>query len=155
SLEPLQHIPRPLVANVAGVQRVRRLEQHHLDLLIGHRPVLNLPRHDDELPLLDPHRPVAILHAEATLHDLETLVFVVVMVPDERPEELHELHLLTIQLTDDFGLPVRPDACELLGEIDRLGHDRFSSDSTVPRGTARSVPPTRSRTTAVPAVRSS
>ena len=108
--QPLQVGDRPLVPHVAGVERRGRLEQQDVGLLVGHRAVLDAAGHDQERALLQPDVSVPELHAEAALHDEEKLILVVVVVPDERPLELDELHLLAVQLGDDLGLPLLAEA---------------------------------------------
>src|SRR5262245_48362426 len=102
-LNPLRGRDRPLVAHVARVQRRGRLEEQDVSLLLGHRPVFDAPRDDQELARFQPDVPVAELHAEAAVHDQEQLVLALVVVPDERALELDELDLLAVQLADDLG----------------------------------------------------
>src|SRR3712207_8662986 len=49
---------------------------------------------------------VAELDAERAAHHQEELVLHLVVVPDELPQHLHELHLLAVQLADDLRAPV-------------------------------------------------
>jgi hypothetical protein len=50
-------------------------------LLLGHWPVLNSPRDDQELALFQPDVTISKFHAEAAFGHQEQLVFVVVVVP--------------------------------------------------------------------------
>src|SRR5262249_30101323 len=68
-----------------------------------------------------PHMPVAELHPEPPLDHQEKLVLVLVVVPDERAQELDQLHLLPVQLGNHLRLPVLAEACELLGEVALCG----------------------------------
>ena len=43
---------------------------------------------------------------EAALDYPEQFVLVVVLMPDERPQQLDQFHLLAVQLADDLGAPV-------------------------------------------------
>ena len=77
-------LARALAARGAGVHRGLRLEQQHVSLVVGYRPVLGAVRDDDELALVS--RPaLPELHAQTALEHEEQLVFDVVRVPDELP----------------------------------------------------------------------
>src|ERR1700722_9503722 len=82
-LYPLQFAVRPLVAEVAGVERRRRLEQQKPAFFISHRTVLNAARDNNEFAFFDPLVAVAELHAEAALDHQKELIFVVMMMKDE------------------------------------------------------------------------
>src|SRR5262249_47433164 len=69
---------------------------------------------------LKPDLPVPELHAEPPLHDQEQLVLVLVPVPDELAQELHQLDVLAVEFADDPGAPAVGEAGELLGEVDLL-----------------------------------
>src|SRR5215218_5308424 len=97
---------RPLAPHVPRVQRPRRLEQQHLHLLVRHRPVLHPARHDEKVPGLERDRAVAHLHAEPPPMHEEQLILVLVMMPHELPPELHELHVLPVELPHDPRTPV-------------------------------------------------
>src|SRR5262245_58659705 len=47
--DPVQLIDRALVADIPRVQRRGGLEEQHVGLLVGDRPVLDAVRHDEEL----------------------------------------------------------------------------------------------------------
>ena len=78
--------------------------------------------HDEELAFLQPDFSVPVLHAEPALHDEEQLVLVVVLVPDELAEQLHQLDVLAVQFADDLGLPVLVEESQLLGQV-YLAHE--------------------------------
>ena len=61
----------------------------------------------------------AELHLQAAPHDQKQLVLVGVVVPDELPQELHELYVLRVEVPHHFRLPVLRKQPELLGEVDR------------------------------------
>src|SRR5580658_5180321 len=44
---------RTRIVGVAGIQRARRLEQQHMHLLAGYRPVLHTARHNQKLTLVN------------------------------------------------------------------------------------------------------
>src|SRR5579883_1876345 len=116
--DPLQLLPRALVADIAGVQRRGGLEEEDVRLLVRDGPVLDAARHDQELPLLQPHLAVAELHPEPPADDQEQLVLRVVVVPDEGALELDELHHLAVQLADDLRAPLLTDSGQLLRQVD-------------------------------------
>src|SRR5438067_2289300 len=76
----LQLPNRALVYHVPGVERSSRLEQQKPALLVGDRFVLHASRNHNELPLFNPHMPVAKLHPKPALHHQKHLVFVFVMM---------------------------------------------------------------------------
>src|SRR5262249_4966119 len=104
--DAVQALHRPLVAHVAGVQRRGWLGEKKVGFLLGNGPVFDATRHDQEFALFEPDVPILELHAEAALDDQEEFVLVVVVVPDERPLELDQLHLLAVQFTHDLRLPL-------------------------------------------------
>jgi hypothetical protein len=72
-------------------------------LLVGDRPVLDAPRHDDELALADQHFAAAELHPQAAPHDQEKLVLVGAVAPDELAQQLDELHVLPLSSPTTLG----------------------------------------------------
>src|SRR6185312_11192734 len=123
-LQPLELFPRALVARVPGVERAHGLEEDAVDFLIrraGH--VLHAARNDDELARADSDVAVAQFHDHAALHDVEHLVFGIMMVPGEVALELHELHVLAVQLADDARVPVVLDEAEFVAD-GHLVHSR-------------------------------
>jgi hypothetical protein len=71
-------------------------------LLLGDGSVLYPPRYDDEFARSHLNRSIPELHPKSAAHAKEQFVFVVMMMPDERPFEFHELHFLAVQLADDL-----------------------------------------------------
>jgi hypothetical protein len=131
-LQVLQLRNRALIRHVAGVQRGRGFEEHDPAFLFGNRTVLGTARHHDELALFNPFVTLAAvllfeLHLEAALHHEEHLVFVIVMMPDERRVELHQLHHLPVKLGGDARLVVIGKAGKLFGEIDFLDNGFWHS----------------------------
>ena len=101
-LQPLQVRARQrVVLNVPGVQRLAGSKSSTATSSSATGPMLDAARHDQELALLDPLLPIAKVHPESAPDDQEQLVFVLVVMPDELPLELHQLHVLAVQLADD------------------------------------------------------
>jgi hypothetical protein len=73
---------------------------------------------DQQLALADGDGAVAELHRERAVEDEEELVFGLVAVPDERPLQLHQLHVLAVQLADDLRVPVGAEPGEAFLQID-------------------------------------
>src|SRR6266404_9384156 len=105
-----------------------------MDLLLCDWPMVGVARDDDELPFLDGHAPISKLHREPALVDQEEFVLVLVPVPDERALELDELHVLSVQLTDDLRVPMGSEQGELLSQVDLM---HSSSDPHYSRGAER------------------
>src|SRR5712692_9808835 len=116
-LDPLQFALSQLVLYVSGIQRGSRLKEQDPSLFLSHGPVLDTSQYHDELALLQPHMPVTELDAEAPFDHQEHLVFGLMMMPDELPFQLDELHQLAVELGSDVGLPVLPDLGEFLGNV--------------------------------------
>jgi hypothetical protein len=76
-----------------------------MGLFVGDRPVFDASRHDQAFPFLQPDVAIPKFHSKSALYDKEQLVFVVVVVPDERSLELDQFDLLAVQFADDFGFP--------------------------------------------------
>src|SRR5688572_31951033 len=81
--------------------------------------MLDPSRHDEELAFLDRHVPIAELHREAALHDEKQFILMLVVVPHEFALELHQLHVLTVQLSDDLRAPMSIEERQLLAKVDR------------------------------------
>src|SRR5262245_10772436 len=94
-----------------------------MSLLLSDGPVFDATRDDQELAFFKPDVPIPKLHTKPTFDDEEKFVLMVVMVPDERPLEFDQFHLLLIQLADDLRFPLVAEQRQLLAEIDFL-HDR-------------------------------
>jgi hypothetical protein len=77
---------------------------------------------DQELALLQPDLPIPKLHPKPAFDDEEKFVLVVVVVPDERPRELHQLDLLTVKFANDLRFPLLAEQPQFLGKVD-LFHD--------------------------------
>lgn len=114
----LQLVPRELVLHVAGIERGGGLEEQNPALFFGHGFVFDSARHDDELAWFEFDVFASEFDAEASLHNQEQLVFVLVMMPDEFAFQFVELHQLSIEFTSDVGLPVFVDLGEFVGEVD-------------------------------------
>ena len=88
--------------------------------------MLHAARHDEELARLEVDDPVAQLHTQVASYHEKHLVLVLVVVPHEGPQELHDLHVLAVQLTDDPGHVVVVVEGQFLRDVD-LFHSYRSS----------------------------
>src|SRR5215471_21712423 len=123
SSNPLVIPGSPLSTLVPGVEHAARLDQKELDLPLRVRLVLDALRDHEHFPRRDMDGAIPKVDPEITLHHDERLVGILVVVPDEVPEELHDLELVVVHLGDDFRLPSFFDQPELLMEVDRpAGH---------------------------------
>src|SRR5215813_3503769 len=133
TLDPFELLFRKLSLDITRSQGRSWFEQQHFTFLFGKRPVLDTPRHDDKFAGLDPFLTLAgvlaIIHAETSLNDKEHFVFVFVMMPGERPLELHQLKVLPIQFTGNPRIPVVADVRKLFGEIDLFHKSHMSHTS--------------------------
>ena len=94
-----------------------------MHLTRGHGLVLDSPRHDEELALVEFDDSIAEVDGEATAEDQEELVLMRVVMPHELAFELRELDVLAVQLADDPRAPALRELLELLGEVHLLGPD--------------------------------
>lgn len=106
-----------LMLDIAGVPGRGRLEDQHVNFIIGNCPVLDTSRHDDEFTFAELYDPVSKLDPKGATQDKKQLVLVLVMMPHELALELDELHFLPIQLADDLGSPVLSNLGKLLCQI--------------------------------------
>src|SRR5207245_11333151 len=106
--DPLELGDRPLVLDVAGVERARGLEQQHVDLVAeGPRTVFDAVRHDDQLAGADLPIAVPQLHAQPPVHDDEQFVLSIALIPPELPPQIPTSHVPGADLTT---YPARPRA---------------------------------------------
>jgi hypothetical protein len=68
------------------------------------------------------------LDAHAALEDLEELVLVIVLMPDELTLEFGDFYVLVVDLADDFGGPEVSELGAGLKEIDGGDHGRAYAD---------------------------
>lgn len=115
---PPEMLHRSFVAHVAGIQRGGRLEQQNMHPIFCHRLVLNAPRHNEELAFLDNDIALTQPHKQRAFDDEKELILVLMVMPDELPLQLRQLHLLAIGLTDDARTPVLGEERKLFLQID-------------------------------------
>lgn len=116
--------------DVAGVAGRGWLEDQNLGFVVRGGAVLDPARHDDELTGAKLDRAIAELDAEATSNTEEQLVLAFVMVPYERPAELHQLHFLpTHSLSHAVGTQRDHSSC---GSSNRPGARSEHDHSTGP-----------------------
>src|SRR5512140_1614556 len=135
--DPVEHLPRQRAAGVAGIERRHGLEEEDVGFLLGDWTVLDATWDHEELAGGKADGPVAQLHVEGALDDEEHFVFRLVLVPRERSLELHELHVLPVQLGDDLRIPVRGAERELLPEVDLVEAAYHAHGESLSRGFAR------------------
>jgi len=75
-----------------------------MNLAWGDGTVFDPPRNDQKLPFIQPHGPIAEVHAKPAFDDEKHFVFVLVVVPDEFPLEFDQFDVLPVELADDLGL---------------------------------------------------
>src|SRR2546429_140583 len=82
--------------------------------------MLHASGHDKKFSGLDLDLSSAELHDELSFDHQEELAFMLMMVPDEIPLELRQLHIVFIQLADDLGGKMVREEREFLGDVYRL-----------------------------------
>jgi hypothetical protein len=102
---------------VSGIKGRRWLKECHVNLLLGHWPVLDASWHNDEFTLAHRHRTVAKLHKQVSLDHQKQLVFVFMIMPHKGAKKLDEFHLLAVEFPHNTRPPVVADAGELLLNI--------------------------------------
>ena len=121
-LDSFQLLASEFILNVAGVQSRCRFKEQDLAFLFRKGPVFDAAGHDNELAGFDPLGAIISgftkVHPEAALHHQKHFVFIFVMMPGERPFELHQLEILIVQLADNSRVPVIIYDRKLLREID-------------------------------------
>lgn len=96
----------PVPTGVSGINGTDWLEKHNMNFAFGAWTMFNTARYDDELSLLDRDRPIPKEHVERARHYQEHLVFMLMRMPNEVTLKLDQLHMLTVELTDDLRNPV-------------------------------------------------
>src|SRR3954452_11045538 len=124
----LDRLDGQIATRVAGVERVARLDQQHVGLLVGLRAVLDALGHHEQLARPEDDVAVAQLDRELALQDQEEVVGLVVLVPDELAEHLHRDQLVVVHVAEQAGLVGVRQQCELLGQIDLVVHTTMIPD---------------------------
>src|SRR5437016_5778785 len=92
--------------HLAGMSDLRGLEEQDFDFLIRDRTMFHSARYDEEVNLNQSHALLAKIHPETSSQDQEEFVLLRVVMPDELALELHDLHVLPIQIADDTRVPM-------------------------------------------------
>jgi hypothetical protein len=82
--------------------------------------MLDTSRNHEDLPWAELDRSIAEFNAQLPAPHKKHLVGVVVAVPNKNAPALAQLHLLAVQLADDFWTSVLDDFFELLRKVDFL-----------------------------------
>jgi hypothetical protein len=64
------------------------LEEHYFHLFVSDRPVLDTPRDNDEISLLEQFHAITKFHPESATNHKEQLILVRVIVPNELTSKL-------------------------------------------------------------------
>src|SRR5262249_36730145 len=110
----------PLAAFVSGIQHAARLDQKQLDLVLRERLVLDSFRNHEHLSCRDMHATVAEVDSQPALEDDESLIRILVIVPDEVALQLDDLELIVVHLGYNLRLPLLAEQSELLPKVDRV-----------------------------------
>ena len=105
------------VPNVSGVEGRNGLEDQDMSLIRRDGFVLDTARNDEELSFFEIHDAVSHVNAELAFEDQEEFVFVLMVMPDELPRELHNLHMLAVELADDAWAPRFRKLFKLVGQV--------------------------------------
>ena len=116
-LQTFQCFSGSLVAQVARIERRRRLEQEDVNLVRSDGLVFNSARNDEEVTLVELDYPVAKVNGQMAVEDEKEFVLGLVMVPDELALEFRKLYVLAVQLANNPRAPVLLDLLELLAEV--------------------------------------
>src|SRR5215470_20432103 len=120
------------IVDVAGVSRRSGLEEQDMRLRLGSRTMFDASWHDQKLAGPDIDGMVAELHPEMPLDAEEQLVLGIVMMPDELPLKLHQLHLLAVESANDLRPPVFGDQRQLVAQVDLVQHSSLPSLPSLP-----------------------
>jgi hypothetical protein len=73
-LDPLRLLDRPVIANIAGVDRRTRLEEENVYLLVSHGPVLYAARNDKKLTWIKSDPLAAQVHLQGAFQHQEEFI---------------------------------------------------------------------------------
>src|SRR5215204_2609622 len=122
AISELEGLCGQTAARIAGVDRSLWLDQQHVRLVIRLRAVLDAAWYHEQLTLLQLDVTVAQVDRQSPAEDKEEVVGVVVLVPDERPLDFHDLQLVVVEVANDSGFIRAREQRKLLGEIDLVVH---------------------------------
>src|SRR5829696_3819768 len=122
AISELEGLCGQTAARIAGVDRSLWLDQQHVRLVIRLRAVLDAAWYHEQLTLLQLDVTVAQVDRQSPAEDKEEVVGVVVLVPDERPLDFHDLQLVVFEVANDSGFIRAREQRKLLGEIDLVVH---------------------------------
>src|SRR3569833_438039 len=96
-----------------------RLDQEKLHLSFRIRLVFDPLGHDEHFSRRHSDLTVAEIQAQRAVQDQESLIGVLMMVPDKIAFEFGDLELIVVHFGDNSRLPLRIEQPELLGEVER------------------------------------
>lgn len=95
--------------NISGIYGRGRLEQENMNFVLRHGSMLDHSWHNEKLSFVNVNGLVAKLHSQHTLRHQEQFVFILMVMPNELAFQFCCFDMLTIQLTNDSGIPVVGD----------------------------------------------
>src|SRR5690348_14817720 len=125
---------RALATLVARVGDTPWLYQQQLHLSFGAGLVPGPLGLDEHLARSESHCAVLEVDSQRSLEDDESLVGILMVVPDEVTVDPHDLELVVIHLRDDLGLPLVGEQLEFLLQVDRsIAHGTHSEGKLASR----------------------
>lgn len=119
-----------------GVVRVLWFKQQDPHLFLGHRAMLHPFGHDNDFSWADFHSSVSKFQGHLSFDDVKQFVLFRVGMPHELTLNLRELHVLSVELRNDFGRPLFFKQPKLLrngnGLHGRQGNPRRDGEGAVP-----------------------
>src|SRR6516162_8620873 len=91
-----------------------------MNLFVGYGHMLDAVGNDDKLALADDRFMGAELHAQRAFHHQKELVFVIVMMPDERAFQFYRFYREIVDFAEDVGIEVILEFREFIRQIHRM-----------------------------------
>ena len=124
------------------IPRRGRLEKNDFRLLVRGGAMLDSVWNDDEFSRTQLNRAISKFDPHPAAPDEKELIFSLVMMPRENALEFDHLHLLAIQLADDFRPPMFAESGELFFQA-HLFHEVIVAGVADPGYSERTLNPSR------------
>ncbi len=97
---------RPVILFITGIQCGLWLEKDDMCFLLRNRKVLHAFWHNDKFSLIQMHISIPKLKQKLSFHNHEHLILMFMVMPDELPLQLGELHMHIIDFPRYFRAPI-------------------------------------------------
>src|SRR5579884_1234909 len=129
----LNRLDRHLSAGIPGIHSSLRLDQQDPCLLRRLGAMFDALRNDEQLPWIELDIPIAQVNRQVPVDHEKEIIGLVMLVPDEWTFDLHDQHLVVVEIPDDSRFVRRVERRELLRQFYLVTHRSQPPDTAFRR----------------------